>query len=139
MDPIEALADAIMHEEGWIPPCSLYPRGTRAWRNRNPGNLRPTAADQARDGQNYRVFISLTDGYQALRSDLSDKFTGNNEHGLGPDSRLIDLVDVWSPSSDHNNPNQYCQNISIAMSKSLETQITPLSRLGDIWKGGNPQ
>src|SRR5580692_1641738 len=100
MQPLEALADAIMNFEGWR-------RDSRSWRNRNPGNLRPTSSSQPQDGDNYRVFDSLGDGFSALRSDLAAKFGGS--HNLKPDSTLLDLFNCYAPAGDANNPSAYTQ------------------------------
>src|ERR1051325_9975485 len=92
---LEALADAFMHHEGWYP-------GSRSNRNRNPGNLRPFRADQPHDSQGYRIFSSLIQGYQALLEDLQAKLNGS--HGLKPDSTLLNLLNVYAPAGDNNNP-----------------------------------
>src|ERR1051326_2124040 len=98
MTVLESLADAFMQFEG-------FHRDSRSWRNRNPGNLRPTDPSQATDGQNYRVFPSLADGFAALRSDLNAKLHGS--HNLQPTSTLLDMLSVYAPAGDHNNPTAY--------------------------------
>lgn len=97
---LEALADAIYRYEGDGP-------GMRANRNRNPGNLRPTSADQARDADNYRVFPCFVQGYNALLHDLASKVLGLDAHGLGIQSNLFDLFAVYAPRGDDNAPVKY--------------------------------
>lgn len=97
---IEALADAIYRYEGDGP-------GMRANRNRNPGNLRPESADQARDSDGYRVFTNFVLGYNALLHDLACKIVGQNTHGLTMDSSLWDLFKVYAPAGDGNAPEAY--------------------------------
>lgn len=72
MSPIEALADAIMAYHEWIPKGESreVPNGSRSWRNRNPGNLHASSPSHLRDKEGYRIFASLTDGFQALIADI---------------------------------------------------------------------
>ena len=122
MTPLEALADAIMQFEGWKP-------GSRSWRNRNPGNLRPYNSSQPTDGQNYRVFPSLSDGFEALTQDLEAKFSGS--HGLNHSSTLLDLLNIYAPAGDANDPSQYAEFVCLWTSKALARTITPTTTLGD--------
>ena len=117
---LEAVADGIMHFEGWIP-------GSRSYRNRNPGNL------ESGPGV-YREFPSLVDGYQALLEELRSKFSGENQHGIGPDSTLLQLFNVYAPPSDNNPTNKYCSFVADYASHALGCSITPETRLRDIWQ-----
>jgi hypothetical protein len=113
---LEALADAIYNQEGNRPPY-------RAYRNRNPGNLRPTDPSQARDESNYRVFDTFVVGYLALQWDLLAKVTGHTMHDLNIDSTIMDFANVWAPSSDNNQPYQYAIGVAHWMSKALSAPI----------------
>ena len=115
---LEALADAIMHHEGWYP-------GSRANLNRNPGNLRPARAGDVVDALGFRVFPSLVDGYAALLADLTIKVTGHSSHGLTPDSTLNDLFDVYAPRLDKNDPNAYAVAAAQWCTQALERLCTP--------------
>jgi hypothetical protein len=97
---LEAIADAIYLYEG-------NKARDRAYRNRNPGNLRPTAPDQPQDDAGYRVFPSFVQGYNALLHDLDSKAVGINKSGLNFDSSLEDLFHVYAPAADHNAPDKY--------------------------------
>ena len=121
--PLEALADAFMHHEGWGP-------GTRSNRNRNPGNLRPWKNGQPTDGEGYRTFPSLIDGYSALLDDLRSKLHGS--HGLTGDSLLIDLLNVYAPAGDNNNPTQYAFDVANWVSKALGKTITVATKLKEL-------
>jgi hypothetical protein len=124
--PLEAVADAIMHREGWA-------AGSHSNRNRNPGNLRPVAPTVPHDDHNYRTFPTLVDGYNALLYELKFKFTGHNEHGIGPDSTLQQLIDVYAPRADQNNPSAYAIDVAAWCTAALGKPITPASLLSDIW------
>lgn len=120
---LEAVADAIMSFEGWKP-------GTRSYVNRNPGNLE---GGSKVDAKNYDVFPSLIDGYSALLRELRDKFIGNNRHGIGPESSLLDLFNVYAPPSDNNPTNQYCAFVAHWVSMVLGTVVVSETKLKDIW------
>lgn len=122
MNPIEALADAIMHEEGWFP-------GSHSNRNRNPGNLTPLNPAQPADASGFRTFSSLVDGYQALLNDLFAKFKGS--HGLTGESTLLELITIYAPPPA-NDPEQYALNVSLWMTKALRKIIDPSSKLIEI-------
>lgn len=126
MSPVEALADSIMSFEGWVPKgqSNALPNGSRSWRNRNPGNLRPYSASQARDAENYRTFTSLVDGFQALVADLSYKV-----HISFPNnSTLLDVISKYAPTGDANNPTQYtifvCHRLTLILMRPINVNTT---------------
>lgn len=120
---LEATADAIMQFEGWF----NHDRGTVsvAYRNRNPGNLEQS-------GQKL-VFPSFADGYSALLRELQAKFSGHNRHGITPDSTLLELFNVYAPSSDNNQPSVYCNFVAHWVTMATGKQVIPSTRLKDIW------
>jgi hypothetical protein len=129
MSPIEALADAIMQFEGWK-------KGSRSWRNRNPGNLRTyqKLKDVPTDNAGYRIFPSLSDGFGALVSDLTAKFTGTTGTNLTEQSSLLDLLSVYSPVGDMNNPTEYtkfvCGWTAQALGRAITANMTLKEYLG---------
>lgn len=102
---LEAIADAIYVYEGNKP-------RDRAYRNRNPGNLRATDAATPQDGQMYRIFPSFAQGYNALLYDLMCKITGMNHTGLDFDSSIQDLFNVYAPAADRNEPEKYAEHVA---------------------------
>jgi hypothetical protein len=102
---LEAIADAIYLYEG-------SKARDRAYRNRNPGNLRATDAMTPQDEQHYRIFPSFIHGYSALLDDLWSKATGHNQHGLNFDSSLLDLFKVYAPTGDLNQPEKYAEHVA---------------------------
>lgn len=117
---LEAVADAIMAFEGWKP-------GSRSYRNRNPGNLETNGV--------YNEYPSLMDGYRSLVNDLRAKFTGLNKHSLGPDSTVLQLMEVYSPKADYNDPVSYAKFITTWVSAVLGKSITLETKLSEIWSG----
>lgn len=126
MDGLEAVADAIMHYEGWMP-------GSRSNRNRNPGNLRSSHLKIGEDPQGYAIFHSLPNGYEALLQDLEAKFTGHTVTGLKPDSTVLQLFEDYAPSSDHNYPQRYAEFVAEWVSRALNRTVSTATRLQDIW------
>jgi hypothetical protein len=121
---LEACADGMMKFEGWGPT-------TRSYRNRNPLNLRIPGT--AQDAQGFTIFPDFVSGYTAGLKDLTGKFTGHNTHGLGPSSTLLQLMNVFSPSSDNNPTNAYAHFLASWLSQALGKAITVDSKLSDIW------
>lgn len=130
MTPLEALADAIMQFEGWVPKgqSNALPNGSRSWRNRNPGNLRPYSNTQPRDKDNYRVFSSLVDGFQALLSDLDYKIN----KGFAPTTTLLEVMSKYAPVGDANNPTQYTTFVCHRLTLYLLRPINPSTTLQDF-------
>jgi hypothetical protein len=130
MNGIDAIATAIMWREGlpgFRPPA-------RSFRNCNPGNLRspdwPT-----KDPDGFDIYGDVIAGYESLTGDLEDKFqAGKNAHGLGPQSTLLDLFNVYAPGEDGNDPNSYCVFVAGWLNQALGKPIAVTTLLGDIWK-----
>jgi hypothetical protein len=125
---LEAIADAIYLYEG-------NKARDRAYRNRNPGNLRATAPDQPIDEEGYRVFKSFVEGYNALLHDLASKATGMNKSGLTFDSSLLDLFRVYAPAADHNQPEKYAAFVASWINEVYRSVgITTASRFRDLYQ-----
>jgi len=126
MTGLEALHDAIQHREGWYP-------GSRSNRNRNPGNLRATSVSpHSMDAEDYCVFGSVVTGSFALLTELTAKVTGNNEHGITPDSTLDDLMNVYAPASDGNQPHPYAVADAQWCTSALGRLITSKTTLREL-------
>jgi hypothetical protein len=127
MNGLDALATAIMWREGepgFRPPA-------RNFRNLNPGNLREAAGP--RDAGGFAIFDDFVTGYSRLIHDLAGKFSGANSHGLGQTSTLLDLMKVYAPAEDSNNPNSYAAFVAAWISLALGKPITLASPLSAIW------
>jgi len=125
MSPIEALADAIMHWEGWR-------IGSRSYRNRNPGNLRDSPYKSGLDAEKYAVFHSLAAGYDALTHDLRAKATGHTQTLLNGSSTLRDLLNTYAPAGDHNDPSAYTLFVCYWLTQVFGRCFTPATRLSDL-------
>jgi len=125
MDPIDAVADAIMNEEGWFP-------GSPAYRHRNPGNLKEIVVVNGKTTLEWRTFASLPAGYDALVEYIERQFHGYNDHGLNGASTLLGLFEVYSPAADRNNPFHYAEIVAQWLNRIYKTTVTPAWTLDQI-------
>ena len=123
---IERLAWAIAEKEGWMSALERpSTKGSRSYRNHNPGNLRHSPF-QIGVIEGYAIFKSDMDGFAALIWDLRQKSIGNTSTGLTPDATLRDLIEVWAPYTDLNDTDKYIADV-VQMTGFKETD-----RLKDI-------
>lgn len=84
--------------------------GSRAWRNKNPGNLRPgnyTWQGQVGvDPDGYVIFGDLIDGFRAMAKDLHTKIY---THGY---DTIAKIIPVYAPAADSNNPDAYAASVA---------------------------
>lgn len=98
--------------------------------NNNPGNLRKP------DGS-WQKFATPEAGFQALQQDIQYKISGQSTHKipdgpnagtkLGPNSTLTDMMRVYAPTADHNDPVGYAATIAKQLGISPNTPISQLS------------
>ena len=100
--------------------------GDLSSRNNNPGNVRDSKG-------NFKVYPSIEAGFNAMQADLTIKQTGrsgnlipegpNEGQKLTPDSPLTDLIRMWAPSSDKNNPEDYAKFVAEYLDIDVDTPI----------------
>jgi hypothetical protein len=123
---LERLAWGIAEIEGWHSPLETNtPGGSRSYRNHNPGNLRrsPFAVGIV---DNFAVFRTDFDGFAALMWDIRQKARGNTQTSLTGESTIEDLVQVWAPTSDGNDPEAYITQLSTKTGISRSTKLKDL-------------
>ena len=119
-----------MHYEGWN-------LNSRSYHNRNPGNLRASSHHDAVDADGYRVFPSFMAGYAALLNDLTVKFSGHSVSGIRTYSSLQDLLNVYAPRSDSNNPEAYARFVAGWLTVALGESVLPDTPLNHIWRAAD--
>lgn len=127
MNPLDAMALAMFADESGHLENPTVP----AIRNLNPGNLRLSGGTS--DAGGYTVFTDFISGYSALLRELKSKFSGNNSHGIGQESTLLELFNIYAPPSDNNPTNAYAEFVANWVSRALGKTITPQTLLKDIW------
>jgi hypothetical protein len=121
---IQLFALAIQQHEGWF-------AGSHSQRNNNPGNLRSGVGQTGSDGS-FAIFASYQDGFNALVSDITAKFTGNTRTGLGPSSTILQFFQVYAPSADSNDPATYAQSVVDYLNANLGTFFEVTDTLQDL-------
>jgi len=100
-------------QEGWFPiGVPEFPAGSRSFRNHNPLNLR-TSPFMYKQDDGFAVFKNDTEGLNAAIWDIGQKARGLSATGLTGLSTLKDLIDIWAPTSDGNDPNSYLTNVCL--------------------------
>jgi hypothetical protein len=133
MNGLDAVAIGITRFEGSV-------LENRNYRNSNPGNLRHSPLAGKIDDSGYAVFPNITAGYLGLLRDLRMKFLGKSNHGLSPDSTVLDLMDTYAPTRDGNNPNVYAAYLSGFLTHWRLMPKLGRTPLRDIWtpEDGDP-
>lgn len=117
---------AMSKMEGWTEPNQKNGwRGSRAYRNNNPGNLRRSIFECG-NHENYSIFKNSFIGWNAFQWDIMQKCKGNTVTGLKGDSTIRDLLTVWAPPSDNNNTEKYIEFIC------KETGLSENFKIGDL-------
>src|ERR1035437_493213 len=94
--------------------------------NNNPGNLKNP------DGS-WQTFATPQAGFQALMNDVQVKQSGNSTHAIpdGPNagqkltasSSLTDMMRIYAPTKDHNDPVSYANIVAKNLGISADTAI----------------
>jgi len=110
---VDLLIDAIVQHEGWAFPCEQNEfKGSRSYRNHNPGNLRSSPFAVATVG-GFAVFRTDQVGLMALHWDLLQKAKGNTVTGLSGKSTIRELISKYAPPSDNNNTEAYIKEVCV--------------------------
>lgn len=105
---------AVKEFEGWY-------EGSRAWRNRNPGNLR-FSPFQARNEDGYAVFDTYEDGWNALLHQLRISVNGKSAF-YHPEMTLLEWAQVYAPSGDNNHPQTYARFVAKKLGVGIDYKI----------------
>lgn len=118
-------AKAIQDFEGWYEPGSPgYPRGSRSYRNNNPGNLRWSPFEDG-NVDNFSTFNTYQKGFDALIHQL--RIAANGESRVyQPDMTLLRFFEVYAPSSDNNHPEHYAMFVAKRLGVEITTKIKTL-------------
>jgi len=110
--PVMVMGEALAPPPPAIGPRGVVGRESRAWRNRNPGNLRPptrwtpaglVSIDRAPGGP-FCIFGSEVHGWQALATRLLQL------HAAGFDT-VAEIIPVWAPAADSNDTPAYVAGV----------------------------
>lgn len=137
---IGAWAEAIKQHEGYYPPSPKYPKGSRSFRNNNPGNFRCAKWLMEEFGavaceENFLVFPDYQHGWRALIGFLTYAAQGKLKsyhpemglyNGKFPDEKRKEkpgFFQVYAPSADSNNPKNYAAAVAQFIGAKVEEPI----------------
>lgn len=115
--------------------ASFNPNSSVAWKgqaqhNNNPGNVRGVNGTMQK-------FATPSAGFAAMVNDITHKIQGRTVTGLGPNSSISDLVNVWAPVGPENSQDSvdnYIDFVSGQVGAALGTgDITMSAPSGDIY------
>lgn len=107
--PLKDLGIAMSQMEG-------YPIfGSRAYRNNNPLNIRYIGQSLAigGDNDNFAIFRTPEDGWEACFNDLKLKITGKSSTGLNGESTIEQLIRTWSETDQEEYLKYVCDKLKI--------------------------
>ncbi len=118
-------AEAIKQHEGFYV-------GSRSYRNNNPANMRYTNYTASlgaigQDKDNFCIFKSYDAGFKALVQFLTDA-KNNVLIPYKGNPTLLRFFEIYAPSFDNNNPQQYAQ----AVAKYIGNGVTVNTKIADI-------
>ncbi len=96
-------------------------KGTHAWRDNNPGDLKSGYGSIGRDGRGkhaFAIYASAADGWDALGQTLTGKYA---------DSTIADTMKHFAPASDSNDPVKYAATLAESVGVPVSTKISALS------------
>lgn len=104
-----------------------YFKGSRSFRNNNPGNLKYVgqATATGADEKGFCIFPDYESGYNALKNMFTRACLGNSKV-YKPEMTLLDFYNKYAPSSDDNNPLIYAQFVAKRIGVDITTQIKTL-------------
>jgi hypothetical protein len=119
-----------MHE-GWSPPNSKYPAGTRSYRNNNPGNIKygpfaESCGATGKDKDGFAKFESYLDGFNTLKALINNAATGKSSI-YKPTMTLEQFFSKYAPSTDGNDPSAYAR--TVARKLGVDQTTFPISQL----------
>lgn len=128
-DLLKEFCLAIQEYEGYFAPNEnkLYPNGTRAWKNKNPGNLRYVGQKLAvgKDKDNFCIFNTYEDGFATLKA-MVERVAKGLSKVYRADMTIVEFVKVYAPSTDGNYPEKYAQFIGRKLGIGTDTKINQL-------------
>ena len=88
-----------------------------ASKNNNPGNLRVVGSDTE-----FQKFNTMQEGYDALTKQIELYKTGNSDNTTGNET-LVELMRIYAPKKDKNNPEIYADKLAKELGISIDTPI----------------
>lgn len=124
-DRLTLFCTAIKEHEGYFPPSPAYPTGSRAYRNKNPGNVKwvsGMALATGKDSGGFAIFATYEDGFEFLKRMVRNAATGKS-WVYTPTMTILQFFEKYAPSSDNNNPRRYAEAVAARCGLSVTAQL----------------
>ena len=110
----------IQFEEGYF-------RGSRSFRNSNPGNLRwhNQIGNIGKDKDGFAIFPDYSTGFAALCRQLQAACYGRSKV-YSPTDTLYEFFEKYAPANDNNKPREYAERVAAKLNISPSTQLKTL-------------
>lgn len=117
---INSWAEAIKEYEGWF-------KGSRSYRNNNPGNLKyaEQVGTTGKDPAGFAIFKDYAAGFAALIHQLRIAAEGKSKV-YNKKMSLLEFFKVYAPSHDNNDPNAYALFVAQRIKVDPKIQIAEL-------------
>jgi len=118
-----------------------YIENSRAWRNKNPLNLKWSKFTELYDNDGFCMFDTPYGGWRACLWDLEKKCRGYTRTGLKPTSTVKDLIYVWSATDQEAYVKYVCDKLKIPSDFQLKNfsldqiNLTLKKRFSELEKG----
>lgn len=128
---ITVMAEGIKAKEGFLNKQQMPPAGSRSFRNNNPGNFKVGAkltpymkqlGATGVDSGGFAIFPSYKVGMDALCSFLTSMCSGKLR-SYKETMTLEQMLNVYAPAFDNNNPNAYANFLAKRMGITVDTII----------------
>lgn len=128
-DLLDEFCKAIQDYEGYFSPSTKYPKGSRSWRNHNPGNIKCLPVKNARakgiDTLGFCTFQDYDTGYMALKVMIANACSGKSKV-YSPEMTILQFFEKYAPTGDNNKPNLYAKFVADKLKVGTDYQIKNL-------------
>jgi len=123
---LDLFCKAIEKHEGYFPPSVKYPKGSVAWRNKNPFNLRYAFQPKSigKDSLNFAVFKTYEDGFTTGKQMIINAITGKSKV-YKPDDTILQFFGKYAPSFE-NDTLRYAEMVAKAVGVPITFKIKDL-------------
>lgn len=127
VNKIDKFCKAIQTHEGYFTPCAQYPKGSRSYKNNNPGNLKYAGqtGSTGKDSGGFAIFPDYETGFKALKRQVEIGCLGKSKVYF-PTDTILQFFEKFAPYSDNNDPRRYASFVA------QEVGVLPTTKLKEL-------
>lgn len=124
---IDLFCHAVQSHEGYFSPGVDHPKGSRSWRNNNPGNLKYMGQNGStgKDSGEFAIFKDYASGYKALRRQVEIACLGQSKV-FSKENSITQFFEIYAPYSDHNDSFAYAVFVADWVGVPVTTKMKDL-------------